>query len=141
MSFTYDFPRASLTVDSILICGKTDPSILLIKRKNEPYKNSWAFPGGFLDMDETLLTAAHRELKEETGITCDKLTQLNIYDSIDRDPRGRTISVAFYAFVEEELKAVAQDDASDAQWFKLSNLPGLAFDHAQIISDLKASIL
>lgn len=141
MAFTYDFPRASLTVDSIILCAKNEPSVLLIKRKNEPYKDSWAFPGGFLDMDETLITAAHRELKEETGIICEELTQFGIYDSIDRDPRGRTISVVYYTFVEEELKAIAQDDAIDVQWFKINKLPKLAFDHDKIISDIKKSIL
>ncbi len=136
MSFTYDYPRPALTVDVVLITNDSQPKVLLIQRKNNPFKDCWAFPGGFMDMDETLETAAYRELKEETHITVTELQHLGIYDAISRDPRGRTISAVYYKQVEECIPATADDDAKNVHWFPVSQLPGLAFDHEKIITDL-----
>jgi len=141
MSFTYDYPRPAVTVDIILITKGELPNILLIQRKHNPFKGAWALPGGFLDMDEDLQTAALRELKEETHIENMNLKQFKTYGDLHRDPRGRTVSVVFYAFVENEMEALAGDDASEAKWFKLSELPALAFDHARILEEFSDEVL
>ncbi|MCW3804195.1 NUDIX hydrolase [Plebeiibacterium marinum] len=135
MSFTYQYPRPAVTVDIILVTKDSAPELLLIQRKNDPCKDLWAFPGGFLDMDEDLIDAAKRELEEETGIRGIDLKQFQTYGTLNRDPRGRTVSVVFYALIESKLLATAMDDAKDAQWFKLNNLPTLAFDHKDIIRE------
>ncbi len=135
--YTYKYPRPALTVDA-LVFHKTDKrqlNILLIQRKNEPFKDMWAFPGGFLDMQETLEQAVERELFEETGINNVKLKQMRAYSAIDRDPRGRTISVAFYGFPDEMLHPKGSDDAKKAAWFNIESLPPLAFDHEIILQD------
>lgn len=127
-----------LTVDIALINKKSNEVfILLIKRANEPYKDLWALPGGFVDMDETLIDAAKRELFEETGITETDLKQFYTYGDLNRDPRGRTVSVVYYAFVNQNnTNAVADDDAAETNWFSLKKLPQLAFDHQKIINEL-----
>jgi 8-oxo-dGTP diphosphatase len=133
--YTYKYPRPALTVDA-LVFHKNDKgqlSILLIQRKNEPFKNMWAFPGGFMDMQETLEQAVERELFEETEIKDVKLKQLRAYSAIDRDPRGRTISVAFYGFLHEMIQPHGSDDARKAAWFNIKSLPHLAFDHEVIL--------
>jgi 8-oxo-dGTP diphosphatase len=140
MPFTYAYPRPAVTVDVILITSNPVHKILLIQRKNSPYKNTWAFPGGFLDMHEDLHTAALRELEEETGVCALDIHQFKTYGAIDRDPRGRTITVVYYAFVQNEIPAYANDDAKKAQWFNLNSLPELAFDHAQILADLRNTL-
>ena len=127
-----------LTVDIALINKKSNEVfILLIKRANEPYKDLWALPGGFVDMDETLIDAAKRELFEETGIAETDLKQFYTYGDLNRDPRGRTVSVVYYAFVNQNnTNAVAGDDAAETNWFSLKNLPQLVFDHQKIINEL-----
>ena len=135
MSYTYEYPRPMVTVDTILLCEANEGSILLIQRKNDPYKNKWALPGGFVEMDEDLEDAAIRELWEETGIKLNNLHQLKTYGTLNRDPRGRTISIVFYKIIENEPEAIANDDARDAKWYSLNNLPELAFDHSTIIND------
>ena len=136
--YCYDYPRLMLTVDIALINKKSNEVfILLIKRANEPYKDLWALPGGFVDMDETLIDAAKRELFEETGIAETDLKQFYTYGDLNRDPRGRTVSVVYYAFVNQNnTNAVAGDDAAETNWFSLKNLPQLAFDHQKIINEL-----
>lgn len=136
--YCYDYPRLMLTVDIALISKKSDEVlILLIKRANEPFKDYWALPGGFVDMDETLLEAAKRELFEETGIAETDLKQFYTYGDLNRDPRGRTVSVVYYAFVNQNnTNEVAGDDAAETNWFSLKNLPRLAFDHQKIINEL-----
>ncbi len=141
MSYTYEYPRPAVTVDVILITKEAVPNVLLIQRKNDPHKNKWAFPGGFLDMDEDLITAAARELKEETEIDFQNLIQFKTYGNPNRDPRGRTISVVFYAFTDKRIEAKGMDDAKDAQWFPLNNIPKLAFDHDIIINEFSDAIL
>ena len=137
--YTYKYPRPSVTVDAILISKQN--SVLLIERSGEPFKGKWALPGGFIELDESLETACPRELEEETGLKVDKLTQFKAYGAVDRDPRGRTISVIFYSFQDEEAIPMAGDDAANAQWFPLSQLPELAFDHQLIIDEFKAEVL
>lgn len=139
MSYTYQYPRPAVTVDAILI--SPDRKILLIERGREPYKGQWALPGGFIDMDEELETACIRELEEETGIRVEALRQFKAFGGVNRDPRHRTISVIFYAFTDDELIALAGDDASKAQWFHLDHLPALAFDHEQILEEFKVIVL
>jgi 8-oxo-dGTP diphosphatase len=134
--FTYQYPRPAVTVDAILISRKQN-SVLLIERGREPYMGKWALPGGFIEMNEELEVACRRELQEETGISVVDLKQFRAYGSVDRDPRHRTISVIFYLFLEEEVPAMAGDDASHAKWFPLGQLPGLAFDHQQILGDFR----
>jgi 8-oxo-dGTP diphosphatase len=113
------------------------PEILLIRRNDPPFKSSWALPGGFMEMEETLEEAAKRELKEETGITAGELIRFDMYDAPGRDPRGRTLTQVFVMIWKEELgMPVAGSDAGEAAWFPLTSLPPLAFDHSQIIQDV-----
>lgn len=138
--FTYEYPRPALTVDCAIFCKcKGETYVLLIERAHEPFKNTWAFPGGFVDMDEDLDTAACRELKEETGFEAVSLYQFKTYGAVDRDPRGRTVSVVYLAQLEAEVlpQVKGDDDALKAQWFDVKNLPVLAFDHDAIMQDLK----
>ncbi|MFW6019817.1 MAG: NUDIX domain-containing protein [Bacteroidales bacterium] len=134
MSYTYRYPRPALTVDA-MVFRKTRYGwqILLIKRKNEPFKNKWALPGGFVDMHETLEEAVSRELKEETGLEDIILKQYHAFSDPERDPRGRTVSVVFYGFVKGDSHVKGYDDAAEAKWHNLNQLPGLAFDHHHII--------
>lgn len=137
--YTYDYPMASITADvAVLKETPTVDKVLLIKRKNEPYKDCWAFPGGFMEMSESLADCASRELKEETGIfvPADNLYFVTMLDGVDRDPRGRTLSASFACFVSADTEAVASDDAKEAKWFPIDQLPELAFDHAKVIEIL-----
>ncbi len=125
----------SLTVDTVIF-AKTGEGIivLLIKRKNEPFKEKWAIPGGFVDYDEELHDAARRELKEETGVTDAELEQVYTVGTLGRDPRGRTVSVVYSAFVDiNKVNVQAGDDAKEAEWFKINELPDLAFDHRDVM--------
>lgn len=136
MPYTYEYPRPSLSVDLVVFRRiNSDWEILLIQRKHDPFAGCWALPGGFLDRDETLETAAARELKEETCLDAKSLRQLKTYSTVDRDPRGRVISVAFLAELETGQEPRAADDAQDVAWFPLDRLPTLAFDHAEIVRD------
>ena len=109
--------------------------MLLIQRGFEPYKGCWAFHGGFMEMNETTEECAIRELQEETGLKLTSMVQVGAYSKIDRDPRGRTITIAYLAIVDEQLSVIAQDDAAMAEWFSIKNLPTLAFDHNEIMTD------
>jgi len=143
MTYTYKYPRPSLTVDILLFRHKGEKTeILLIQRKHEPFKEKWAFPGGFIEMDETLEEAAKRELTEETNLRVQSLKQFKAYDDPDRDPRGRTISIVFYTFLKNpNHPAIAGDDAKDAQWYSILDLPPLAFDHDKIITEAIEKII
>lgn len=126
----------SVTTDTIVIRGEgITRQVLLIKRKRDPFKNCWAFPGGFTEEGETLEQSAARELKEETGVDCQFLSQFKAFGDPGRDPRGRTITIVFYAYVDEDTEAVADDDAAEVDWFDLNRLPALAFDHAKILEE------
>lgn len=135
MSYSYKYTRPALTVDCIVFqIIKNKIEVLLIERKNPPFEGKWAFPGGFVDVDEELETAAARELKEETNLRLVKLKQLKTVGTIGRDPRGRTISVIYWGISEDKRDYVsAGDDASNAKWFSLNKLPDLAFDHKHIL--------
>lgn len=134
--YSYKYPRPALTVDAIIYAKEKESIfVLLIQRGNEPFKNKWALPGGFVNMDELLETACRRELQEETGLKVDKMDQFKAYDAIDRDPRHRTISVVFSAEISEKQEVKGGDDAAHAKWFSLSELPELAFDHQQILEE------
>ncbi len=137
--YTYPYPRPAVTVDAVLIGNRN--SVLLIERAREPYKGKWALPGGFIELNESLEDACRRELEEETGLRIGELKQFKAFGAVDRDPRHRTISVIFYAFTEDELIACAGDDAAKAQWFPITHLPGLAFDHQQILDEFITEIL
>ena len=136
MSYTYKYPMPSVTAD-ILVLRNTGVSsqILLIKRKNDPFKDCWAFPGGFTEEGETLEQSASRELMEETGIDCQFLSQFKAFGDPGRDPRGRTVTIVFYVYVDEDTEFHPADDAKEAAWFDLNNLPALAFDHAKILEE------
>lgn len=135
--YTYKYPRPALTVDCIIfgLDSEQHLKILLIKRKNEPFEGHWALPGGFVDMNEDLHTAALRELEEETGVKNVFIEQLFTFGQPNRDPRGRVVSVSYYALVNlEEHPIQAASDADEAAWFKIDDqLPPLAFDHANIL--------
>lgn len=136
MSYSYKYPRPAVTVDMLVFKKTTNGlQLLLIQRDHEPFQGFWAIPGGFMDMDETLEEAANRELAEETGLQNIAMEQLKVYSSLDRDPRHRTVSVAFVGFLTNKQQIKAGDDARQAQWFSINRLPSLAFDHAQIITD------
>lgn len=135
MSFTYQYPRAALTVDCVVF-GFDDGAlkVLLIRRGIEPFKGDWALPGGFVKPAETLDDAARRELQEETGLRKVYLEQLYTFGELERDPRERVISVSYFALVrrEDHLPAAATD-AVEAAWFEVARAPELAFDHAAIL--------
>jgi 8-oxo-dGTP diphosphatase len=135
MAYTYKYPRPSVTADCIVITKEAEPKVLMIERGDEPFKGCWAFPGGFMNMDETTEQCAIRELEEETGLHISEVHQIGAYSKVDRDPRGRTVTVAYLAIVDEPITVNGQDDAAKAQWFPLSALPELAFDHDEIMRD------
>ena len=135
MTYTYKYPRPAVTADCIVITREVEPKVLLIQRGNEPFKGCWAFPGGFMEMDETTEQCAIRELEEETGLKVSNLHQIGAYSKVDRDPRGRTITVAYLVLIDASVEVIGQDDAAKAEWFPLSALPELAFDHADIMKD------
>ena len=122
-----------VTVDAVIIKKTADYELLLIKRKNEPFKDCWALPGGFVDENEDLETAAKRELEEETQIKIDSLQQIGAFGKPFRDPRGHMVSIAYFGEVAANTIAIASDDAKEAQWFSIKKLPTLAFDHLEII--------
>jgi len=135
MPHTYEYPRAALTVDCVVFgFDEGELKILLIERGLEPFKGRWALPGGFVRVEETLDEAARRELVEETGLANVFLEQLYSFGEVKRDPRERVVSVAYYALVKlSDHRARAATDAANAEWFPVSKLPKLAFDHADIL--------
>jgi 8-oxo-dGTP diphosphatase len=126
-----------VTADIAVLRLVETPEILLVRRNDPPFKSSWALPGGFMEMEETLEQAARRELLEETGITAGELIRFDVYDAPGRDPRGRTITQVFVMIWKEEMGLpLAGSDAGEAAWFPLTSLPELAFDHHQIIHNV-----
>ena len=136
MPHTYEYPRPALTVDCVVFgLDEQDLKVLLVRRDLPPFEGRWALPGGFVRMDETLDDAARRELREETGLKDVYLEQLYTFGDVRRDPRGRVVSVAYYALVNlADHRVQAATDASDAAWFAVSDLPRLAFDHDRILT-------
>lgn len=136
-AYTYDYPRPAVTADVAVLRLDEVPEILLIKRLDPPFKDMWALPGGFMEMEETLEETARRELMEETGIRAGELIRFDTYDKPGRDPRGRTITQVFVMIWKEEMGyPKAGSDAANFQWIGLNDLPGLAFDHQQIVNDV-----
>jgi len=135
MEYSYKYPRAALTVDCVVFgFDEGDLKVLLVERGLEPFKGRWALPGGFVRVDETVDDAARRELQEEAGLTNVFLEQLYTFGEVERDPRERVVSVAYYALVKlSDHKAKAATDAANAKWFPVSKVPKLAFDHADIL--------
>jgi 8-oxo-dGTP diphosphatase len=142
MPHAYQYPRAALTVDCVVFgFDEGELKVLLIQRALEPFKGKWALPGGFVRVDETVDEAARRELDEETGLKNVFLEQLYTFGTVDRDPRERVVSVAHYALVKlSDHKAKAATDAANAEWFPISKLPKLAFDHAEIVETALARL-
>ena len=135
MNYTYKYPRPAVTADCVVITEEPEPKLLLIQRGTDPYKGSWAFPGGFMNMDETAEQCAIRELEEETGLQLNEVLQIGAYSKVDRDPRGRTVTIAFLIMVDKPIDVKGKDDAAKAQWFKFPEIPELAFDHKSILKD------
>ena len=135
MPHTYEYPRAALTVDCVVFgLDDEDLKVLLIQRGLAPFEGTWALPGGFVRVDETLEEAARRELEEETGLSQVFLEQLYTFGDVERDPRERVVSVAYYALVTlSDHDVHAATDARDAAWFGVHDVPSLAFDHAGIL--------
>ena len=133
--YTYPFPRPSVTTDCVIFGydGK-DLKLLLVERGIPPFKGMWALPGGYLQMDEDAIDGAKRELFEETGLRDAYIEQFRTFSAVDRDPRGRVITIAHLALVRiSEVKG--GDDAAKAQWFPLRDVPQLAFDHDMILRE------
>lgn len=135
--FCYEYPRPAMTVDIVIFSLRENRlQVLLIRRADEPFAGQWALPGGFVGMEESLEEAASRELLEETGIQEAYLEQLYTYGDPGRDPRGRVVTVAYYALIPADARVCMEggSDASQAGWFAVDALPELAFDHAAIIA-------
>src|SRR5574344_559707 len=118
--YTYKYPRPAVTADCVVITKEPEPRVLLIQRGNEPFKGQWAFPGGFMNMDETAANAAIRELKEETGLIVNQVFQLGAYTEINRDPRGRIITIAYETEINGKTDVQGGDDAAIAKWFNIN---------------------
>lgn len=135
-AYVYEYPRPMVVVDCVVFGAPAAGGLeaLLIQRLNDPHRGQWALPGGFVDMDEPLDAAARRELEEETGLAGVRLEQFYAFGQPDRDPRGRNIAIGFVGLVDPAHYAPRPgDDAGDAHWVPLSELPELAFDHEFII--------
>jgi 8-oxo-dGTP diphosphatase len=125
----------ALAVDVVALKNSGNQKrILLIRRKNEPFKGQWALPGGFIDYNEDPADAAARELREETGLAASGMAQVGAFGKPGRDPRGHVVSIAYKSEFQWNDVAKAGDDAAGARWFDLNDLPALAFDHADIIA-------
>ena len=133
--YCYKYPHPAVATDCVIFGYEgTGLKILLIERGGEPFRGCWAFPGGFLEIDEDAATGARRELHEETGLALDSLEQLCTFSAVNRDPRERVISIAYFTLIPlEGCRVKGGDDARRAAWFPLDELPPLAFDHAEIL--------
>ena len=143
LSFCYEYPRPAVTADAVVwTIGDAGWRILLIERKSEPFAGCWALPGGFINPDEPPLQACIRELREETNVAAMDFYDVGAFGEKGRDPRGWTISIAYYTLQKEgELVAKAGDDASSAAWHRMDELPALAFDHDRIIAKAKERLV
>lgn len=135
MAYTYEYPRPAVTADAVIfrnISGKI--FVLLIERKHPPFAGCYALPGGFVDENEEVEKTIVREVKEETGLENIDLKQLKAFSKPGRDPRGHTITIAFWGLIQSENPTLHPgDDAAQAAWFPVDNLPPLAFDHNEIV--------
>ena len=132
--YTYRYPHPAVTTDCVIFGYdlREGLSVLLVQRGIDPFKGRWAFPGGFLKMDEDADTGARRELKEEIGFEASSITQFGAFTAVDRDPRERVITIAYLALVRKG-DVQGGDDAADARWFPVTTVPPLAFDHDRIL--------
>lgn len=133
--YKYEYPHPAVTTDCVIFGFdeiEQKVKVLLIQRDNEPQRGYWAFPGGFLKMDETVEECANRELEEETSLKVEYMDQLPVFSGVDRDPRERVVTIPFYALVKP-TQVEGGDDAAKASWFSLDSVPPLAFDHDQIL--------
>lgn len=137
--YTYEYPRPAVTTDCVIFgFDEGELKVLLIERGIEPYLGKWALPGGFIDMDEDAESCARRKLVQETGLEDIYMEQLYTFSDVDRDPRYRVISIAYYALVKlSDYNAQAGTDTTNIQWFSISDVPELAFDHACILEKAK----
>ena len=142
MNYCYEYPRPAVTADIVVIKTISNQQLeLLIERKHPPFEGMWALPGGFLDMHETLVVTALRELQEETGLTGIELEQFRTFSKVNRDPRHRTITTVFIGYTNHNTpEPRAGDDAANTQWFPLDKLPPLAFDHGEVLEMLKVGL-
>lgn len=142
MAYTSEYPPFAVTVDMVVLAAR-GREVLLVRRAAPPYEGALALPGGFVEIDESLGAAARRELFEETGIDVAgvSMTQVGAYGQPDRDPRGRTVSVAYVAVLDDRVEPAAGSDAASAAWQVIDDLEvaDLAFDHAQILADARAA--
>ncbi|MFH2052072.1 MAG: NUDIX hydrolase [bacterium] len=129
------FRNPALTVDGVVVHdGPGGPAVLLIRRGLPPFAGSYALPGGFVEYGEDIADAILREIAEETGLRGVAFTQFRAFGSPGRDPRGHTVSIVYTAVLRGDLPPVAGgDDAAEARWFPVGNLPDLAFDHGEIL--------
>lgn len=135
--YTYEYPRPAVTADIAVLRMEGAPEILLVQRKDPPFRDMWALPGGFMEMEETLEEAARRELFEETSLKAGELIRFDTYDKPGRDPRGRTITQVFILLWNISMGLPnAGSDAKSLAWHELTTLPDLAFDHKYIIGDV-----
>lgn len=140
--YCYRYPHPAMTADCVIFGfnGKA-LKVLLVERGLEPYLGSWALPGGFMKIDETIEQTARRELEEETGLKGVYMEQFRVYSTVNRDPRERVVTVVFIALVRPgDYSLVAGDDAADARWFDVEFLPPMAFDHTEIIEQARAHL-
>lgn len=134
--YQYKYPHPAVTTDVVIFTVRDKQlKLLLIMRKGEPFRGKWALPGGFVQLDEDLEAAARRELAEETGVSGVYLEQLYTFGAVDRDPRERVITVAYYALIaSDQVVLQAATDAEAVGWFSMDDLPALAFDHQHIVN-------
>ncbi len=141
-TFCYPYPRPSVTVDILVFrWWRGELSLLVIKRANEPFQNQWAFPGGFVDPDESLDAAAKREMQEETNVNIEDIHQLGAYGKPGRDPRGHTVTVAYFTIINNDhLQPIAASDAIQLSWKNIGECAPLAFDHEEILEEALKTI-
>lgn len=135
-AYSYEHPRPALTVDVVIFTVQDQAlKVLLIQRRDDPFRHRWALPGGFVALEESLEMAAARKLNEETGVTAAYLEQLYTYGEPGRDPRGRVVSVAYFALIssDTQIHHPSGNDALPVNWFIYNQMPSLAFDHDQIV--------
>jgi 8-oxo-dGTP diphosphatase len=148
MPYEYDYPRPALTVDCAVFAPNGPEledsdglDILLIRRDAPPFEGQWATPGGFIDIDEPIEDAAHRELREETGLEDVSLEEFGVFGTPGRDPRGRIVAVAHWALIDRsDATLEAATDAREAEWCAMEALPELAFDHDELVADARQSL-
>ena len=143
MSYSYSYPRPALSADAVVYC-EDDDTLLLIQRKNPPFKDQWALPGGFVEKDEEPFAACTRELREETQLNLDKEkeTLVGVFGEKGRDPRGWIVSCCYFFVVElsAKEKAIAGSDSKNVQWYPIDQLPELTFDHSKMIKKARRYI-